>query len=368
MGMSEPSIEEYTGKMRARYARLTGRKARGKLLDEFVEVTGWERKHANKVLLNTRRRTGRRGKRGAPRRYGGEVGAALKTCWLAMEQPCGKRMKDMLPLWAGHLDCPEEIRVQVAEISAVKALVEVRAQGWDILIGGQGEPSFSGYLQSDGLRAYGTFIRRHPEQSITPVSCLAHISRKFKEARHEHPRIGARILLLIGEIYRVEKRLDEQNAEPLDRQRARWLESRRPYDHLRKLARRLIHFRGITPGSGFYKALHYATGQLPHLEACFLDGRIRFDNNLTENAIRPTKLGHKNWMFIGGEHTGWRSAVIYTFVEQIRRHGADPFAYFEWVFEKLMHNPPEAQLVDLLPVNWLGSRPAAFRTIDCRIA
>jgi hypothetical protein len=157
MGMSEPSIEEYTGKMRARYARLTGRKARGKLLDEFVEITGWERKHANKVLLNTRRRTGRRGKRGAPRRYGGDVGAALKTCWLAMEQPCGKRMKDMLPLWAGHLDCPEEIRVQLVGISAasidrllrdfkvtagkkvrppkpasaVKALVEVRAQSWE---------------------------------------------------------------------------------------------------------------------------------------------------------------------------------------------------------------------------------------------
>ena len=36
-------------------------------------------------------------------------------------------------------------------------------------------------------------------------------------------------------------------------------------------------------------------------------------------------------MFIGGEQTGWRSAVIYTFVEQVRRHGADPFAYFEWV-------------------------------------
>lgn len=69
---------------------------------------------------------------------------------------------------------------------------------------------------------------------------------------------------------------------------------------------------------------------------------IRFDNNLTENAIRPIKLGHKNWMIIGVEHTGWRSAVIYTFVEQVRRHGADPFGYFEWVFEELMHNPPEA--------------------------
>ena len=157
MGMSETSIEEYTEKMRSRYARMTGKKARGRLLDELVEVTGWDRKHANKVLLGKRRSKGRRGKRGAPTRYGSELAEALKTCWLAMEQPCGKRMKDMLPLWAGHLDCPEEIRLQLTRISAasidrqlrgfkvtagkkirppkpasaVKALVEVRAKSWE---------------------------------------------------------------------------------------------------------------------------------------------------------------------------------------------------------------------------------------------
>ena len=99
-----------------------------------------------------------------------------------------------------------------------------------------------------------------------------------------------------------------------------------------------------------------------------MDGQIEFDNNLTENAIRPTKLGHKNWMFIGGEHTGWRSAVIYTFVEQVRRHEADPFAYFEWVFEKLMHNPAPEELETLLPANWIKTRPAACQTIESRVA
>lgn len=88
----------------------------------------------------------------------------------------------------------------------------------------------------------------------------------------------------------------------------------------------------------------------------------------TENAIRPTKLGHKNWMIIGAGHTGWRSAVIYTFVEQVRRHGADLFAYFEWVFEKLMHNPPAGHLEDLLPVNWIKTRPAACQTIESQVA
>ena len=155
--MSEKSIEEYTEKMRGRYARMTGRRARGKLLDEFVEVTGWERKHANKVLLGMRRRRGRRGKRGAPKRYDTDTRDALKSCWLSMDQPCGKRMKDMLPLWSRHLDCSLETRGQLDQISAasidrmlktfkvtaskkirppksasaVKALVEVRAANWD---------------------------------------------------------------------------------------------------------------------------------------------------------------------------------------------------------------------------------------------
>lgn len=61
-------------------------------------------------------------------------------------------------------------------------------------------------------------------------------------------------------------------------------------------------------------------------------------------------------MFIGGEATGWRSAVIYTIVEQVRSHGKDPFAYFEWVFEKLMRNPAPGELPGLLPSAWLETQ------------
>ena len=101
--------------------------------------------------------------------------------------------------------------------------------------------------------------------------------------------------------------------------------------------------------------------------------RIQFDTLISypvlqgdspENPIRPTKLGHKNWMFIDGEHTDWRSAVIYTFVEKIRMYGADPFAYFEWVFEKLMHNPTAEELESLLPVHWLRARAEESYPID----
>ena len=156
MAMSEKSIEEYTMKMRERYTRMTGRRAKTKLLDEFVEVTGWERKHANKVILGQKRKSGTKGKRGAPPQYNESAIESLKSCWLVMDQPCGKRMKDMLPLWVPYLEVSDEVQQQLKTISAasidralkdfkvkvgkkvrppkpasgVKSLVDVRAESW----------------------------------------------------------------------------------------------------------------------------------------------------------------------------------------------------------------------------------------------
>ena len=64
----------------------------------------------------------------------------------------------------------------------------------------------------------------------------------------------------------------------------------------------------------------------------------------------------KNWMFIGAADTGWRSAVIYTFVEQVRRHGHDPFAYFKWVLERLPGMTNQDDFAPLLPSNWVPAQ------------
>ena len=216
--------------------------------------------------------------------------------------------------------------------------------------------SFRGHLQSDGFSAYETFVTKHPKLNITPVSCLAHIRRKFVEAKEDQPRISSWMLLQIGKMYRLEAKLRERNATPALRARARRRWSLRIYHHLIGVTKHLILRRRITPKSPLGKALHYAQAEWPQLAACFENGQLELDNNAVENAIRPTKLGHKNWMFVGGKDTGWRSAVIYTFVEQVRSRGADPYAYFEWVFEKLMRQssrPSTEHIDELLPTAWL---------------
>lgn len=74
--------------MRGRYARLTGRKARGKLLDEFIGITRWDRKQANKVLLGTRRQglvvNGEPRRDRAPR----PPGRSKPPAWPHWSQPC----------------------------------------------------------------------------------------------------------------------------------------------------------------------------------------------------------------------------------------------------------------------------------------
>ncbi|MFQ3168114.1 MAG: hypothetical protein ACI8QI_000652, partial [Limisphaerales bacterium] len=52
--MSKKSRREYTEKMRMRYQQMTGKRARSKLLDEYCEVTGHDRKYTNKLLLRLR--------------------------------------------------------------------------------------------------------------------------------------------------------------------------------------------------------------------------------------------------------------------------------------------------------------------------
>jgi hypothetical protein len=90
---------------------------------------------------------------------------------------------------------------------------------------------------------------------------------------------------------------------------------------------------------------------MPGLEVYLEDGRIEIDNNLVENAIRPTALGKKNWLFIGEANAGDRGAILYTIIESCRRRGVEPFAYLKDVLTRLPQMTNK-QVPELLPAVW----------------
>ncbi|HEX7860806.1 MAG TPA: transposase [Verrucomicrobiae bacterium] len=81
------------------------------------------------------------------------------------------------------------------------------------------------------------------------------------------------------------------------------------------------------------------------------DGRIEIDNNLVENAIRPTALGKKNWLFIGEAGAGQRGAIIYTVIESCRRRNIDPYTYLRDILTRLPHLTNH-QITEVTPAAW----------------
>ncbi len=112
-----------------------------------------------------------------------------------------------------------------------------------------------------------------------------------------------------------------------------------------KLTRRFL------PRSGLGLALDYALSNWQPLSLYLDEGRVEIDNNLVENAIRPTAIGKRNWLFIGEAEAGNRSAILYTIVECCRRRGIDPAAYLREILTRLPH-ATNWQIKDLTPEAW----------------
>jgi hypothetical protein len=199
--MSQPTCNEYLEKMRDRYRRYSGKLAKTKLLDEFCQITGHERKYANKLLKRLR---GPKRKGGLPpkqpgreKTYTPEVVGIVFEIWKHSEQPCGKRLapmlKEWLPFYEKHYGtlaaavgesvlsispaqidrvlAPKKVRFGVINRrtpktnAAIKALVPIRAECWNAK-----EP---GWLEADTVAHCGGDMKESFLWSLTATDIFS---------------------------------------------------------------------------------------------------------------------------------------------------------------------------------------------------
>lgn len=208
---------------------------------------------------------------------------------------------------------------------------------------------YTGTLQCDGYSAYRAFA--NGRKGIELAGCWAHVRRKFYESLEQSPRTAGWLVRQIQQLYQIEAQLREQRAGPKLRVAMRAGQSRPVVQRLRHALFRLKRSGRFLPQSLLGQAIDYTLGQWPTLEVYLENGRVELDNNLVENAIRPTAIGKKNWLFIGEANAGQRSAIIYTIVENCRRHGLDPFAYLRDVLTRLP-SMTNRQIPEVIPQAW----------------
>src|SRR5690606_36410802 len=134
------------------------------------------------------------------------------------------------------------------------------------------------------------------------AGCWAHARRKFFEAAQAGDRTAAWFVGQIGLLYTVERTARERALSSTLRQRERAGTSAMVLARLHRACLRLT--RQVRPKSLLGQAFTYTLGQWPALQVFCERGEIEIDNNRVENAIRPTALGKKNWLFIGATQAG----------------------------------------------------------------
>ena len=177
MKMSKSATEEYVRVSRSRYRAMKNRRAKGRILDEFCQTSGYERKHAIKLLNG---KAGRRQVRaGRKAMYSDDVKVVLKELWSMSDQMCSKLLKPVMSLYMESYEknvetVADEVRSKVLRISPatmdrllrsekigtskwrrrlgrsstkLKQAVPLRVSGWDVE-----EP---GWLEADGVAHCG---------------------------------------------------------------------------------------------------------------------------------------------------------------------------------------------------------------------
>jgi transposase len=206
---------------------------------------------------------------------------------------------------------------------------------------------FQGYLQRDGYGVYGSLAKDNP--GLIPVGCWAHARRKFIEGQEEEPALAIPIIAELRKLYLIERQARDQNLGPPERAALRQEKSLPILKALQPVLESLQ--ARVLPQSPLGKAARYCLAEWEPLQRYLSHGRLEIDNNLTENAIRPSAVGKKNWLFIGHPKAGWRSAVIYSIIVSCRRRGIEPWEYLKDVFKRLPAMK-QSELPSLLPAHW----------------
>lgn len=203
--------------------------------------------------------------------------------------------------------------------------------------------NYEGYLQTDGYTAYNDLKNKH---NIIQLACMAHARRKFEHALDNNHILADQALKLIGRLYDIErdaidaqltfdqiKELRLEKSIPILEEFKEWMDEK---------------IMEVKPKSAIGLALAYTLKLWPRLIRYVEDGRLKIDNNLIENSIRPIALGRKNYLFAGSHESAGQIATIYSLVGTCKIRGIEPEGWLKKVLT-VIPDWPANQVHKLIP-------------------
>lgn len=205
-----------------------------------------------------------------------------------------------------------------------------------------------GYLLTD---AYGGYrkIAAASNGKILNVFCWAHSRRQFWKARESDKERSTLAIAFIKTLYRIEDEADEAKLPPAKRKELRQKKSKPIVEQFKAW----LEEQGLVvlPKSAIGKAMAYARRNWTELTRFLDDGRLRLDNNISEQQLRPIAVGRKNWLRYESERGGKAAAILGSLIASCRRHRKNPLLYLCDVLRRIA-TCPVSKVRDLVPCRW----------------
>ncbi len=205
--------------------------------------------------------------------------------------------------------------------------------------------NYKGFIQTDGYVSYDQFDRR---ADITCVCCMAHARRKFEKAMKDHKELAEYFITKLQPVYAVEEEIREGNKSD---EEILFLRREKSLPILNELGKWLQDHSDNLTSTPIGEAIAYTLSRWKKLTLYIEYPFLEIDNNLVENAIRPTVLGRKNYLFAGSHESAKRNAMFYSFIGSCKMNDVNPQ---EWLNDVLVKLPETkaSELYILLPNYW----------------
>jgi transposase len=207
---------------------------------------------------------------------------------------------------------------------------------------------FHGRLLADAAPIYDVLYRDH---GLIEVGCWSHARRYFWRALDADRERAMEALAIIAQLFDIARECNDIPMPQRTQVRAaragpvlalfdRWIER---------------HRADADPRGPLAKAIGYYTNQRQALRQFLTDGRLRLDNNISEQQLRNLVLGRANWAWFENRAGLSWYATFRSLIASCVLHGLNAEQYLEEVL-RLAPHWPVTRALELAPKYWARTR------------
>lgn len=205
------------------------------------------------------------------------------------------------------------------------------------------------YIHTDGAKMYEIY---NAAGIIMRVACAVHVRRPFWKLK-ETSDDAARIVYLFDEVFRKERRWNDEEGMTNEKRRGRRWEEVYPILHeMKNILDRMENELDKETEPDLVRAVNFALKEYPQLLRYLDDGKLAFSNNLCELQMRQIAIYRNQSYFLGSVKSARRFARLVSLTQSAKNCKRNVQKYFHDILNRVVVTVKD-ELACILPHKWV---------------